>query len=348
MVQVLPYVPSFLEQISPHVAQSIGQGVSAWKQKSALTGLQALLNQGKESGTGATAGEAPFQLSASNVIPTYQLAKGALGKDTANVLLNTLANEQKAVTKEQAQIRTEQRAKANQSLEAATVSKEQLIGQQASLAAAEQAVHAGKSEGVLSGDFWANQLGLPELKGVSGSVLEGAAKTHLLTSLGNLSGGRPNQFLEKQISQAFALPGGSKAANLAKLEILKSLADMKQLQVDETLKIAEAYEEQGKPVPGNVSRLALKKITPEIERRQKQSSYKLQNLLEPPEGSPALDKVEKVPPGTPLTEKKAAVIFKKANPGAFPQTATEEQFEKAYKLAKGLGYDPDLYSTVGE
>lgn len=238
----------------------------------------------------------------------------------------------------------EERAQSSKYLEEVTKSRSDLLGQQSSLSAARQAVMEGK-EG-LSGDFWANFFHVPELKSASGAALDAAAKTHILTSMGNLSGGRPNMFLEKQIGQAFAMPGGSKEANLAKLEILQSLADMKQAELDKALEIATRFESQGRPVPGKIHRMALEEAMPLIEKRQKQSSYRLQEFLEPKEGSEALQKIEKVAKGTPLTQKKAIVIFEKANPGKDISKASDKEIERATKLAEGLGYDVDAITIM--
>lgn len=246
------------------------------------------------------------------------------------------------------QIEKEDRERANKYLEGAVKSREELLGQKTSLDLAEQAVNAGTSSGLFNGDFWATQLGLPELRSAEGAVLDASAKTHLLTSMGNLSGGRPNMFLEKQISQAFALPGGRKEGNLAKLQVLKTLANMKGTILEEGDKIAQKYQTEGKPIPGNIEQLALKEAMPKIEKIQKISSYKIQDLLEPARGSPELDRIEKVAKGTPLTEKKAEVIFRKANPDADIAKATDEEIQRAVKLARGLGYDDSIFDLIAE
>ena len=179
-------------------------------------------------------------------------------------------------------------------------------------------------------------------------MIDATAKTHLVSSLGSLSGGRPNMFLEKQISNAFALPAGSKEANLAKLEILETLNDMEKIQLDNALGIAEDYESRGKPLPGKIQRMALKQSMPAIEKRQKQSAYRIQEYIEPPEGSPALQELKDVPKGTPLTRKKAAAILRELNPSVDPENPTEEEVQNAMKIAKGLGYNIHAFDIMEE
>jgi len=216
-----------------------------------------------------------------------------------------------------------------------------LNGQMFSLNAAKQAVMEGQ-EG-LSGDFWADYFHLPQLKSASGATLDATAKTHLLTSLKNLSGGRPNMFLERQISQAFAMPGGSRAGNLARLEVLETLAKMKETEIAKANEITDLYESQGQPIPGNIQRTVTREIQPEIQKIQKNATYALQELMESSKKPEQLAKMRRVSKGTPLTQTKAKYVFEKANPGKSIETATEEEIERATKLAKGLGYDVDAY-----
>lgn len=242
----------------------------------------------------------------------------------------------KLQAKEESRKAERESVSAEKYLDEARKSKEELFAQQTSLDSAMQGIREGKN---LKQDFWADFLGLPQLKTAPGAVIDATAKTHMLSAINNLSGGRPNMFLEKQVSQAFALPGSSPEANMAKLEILKSLADMKQFQIDKAFEIEDRFEKMGKPIPGKIGRLALKEAEPAIQKRQKTLAYKLQDLMEPKEGSPELEMVDRVAKGTPLTTKKAEVIFRQANPGKNLSDASEEEIARAIQLAEGLGYD---------
>jgi len=235
--------------------------------------------------------------------------------------------------------------KVDKYLTGVTESNEALRGQLYTIDTAMQAVMEGK-EG-LSADFWIDAVGLPsQLKSASGATLDAAAKNHLLTSLGNLTGGRPNMFLEKQISNAFALPGGSKKGNLARLEVAKTLAQMKGIKNAKALEIADRYENAGRAIPGKIDRLVEKEASPLYEKLQKQSTYKIQDLLEPDAGSDEIKEVKKVREGTPLTQKKFEALFSRTFPKKDISTASEEDFLKVEKLAKALGYDIEIFGLM--
>ena len=237
--------------------------------------------------------------------------------------------------------------KAEKYLDEVEKSASEMRGQMASIDMAEQGVMTGKT-GILSGDFWAGILHLDELKTASAATIDAAAKTHLMTSLASLSGGRPNIFMERQISKAFALPAASREGNMARLEVLKTIIDMKRVENDEALRLADMYEGEGKLLPKNLHRQVLKNTKNAIETRQKIGNYKIQDLVEPPAGSPEIQAIEKVRKGTPLTQKKASVIFKKANPKGDPGNPSQEEIDRAYKLAEGLGYDVGVFEEIEE
>lgn len=111
-IQILPYVQSPLEQLSPYInqfAQSLGQG---YQQGSALKNLQALLNgeqsvapgHAVEGGEGAIQGHSPM-----NTVAAFQLAEKALGPESAKVLINDMLQSQKLAEKEASVIRKEER-----------------------------------------------------------------------------------------------------------------------------------------------------------------------------------------------------------------------------------------------
>lgn len=256
-------------------------------------------------------------------------------------LARQMQEEEKISRKESLVKEQRESQRADKYLDSISEEQKALNGQMYSLRAAKQAVMEGK-EG-LSGDFWADYFHLPQLKSASGATLDATAKTHLLTSLKNLSGGRPNMFLERQISQAFAMPGGSRAGNLARLEVLETLAKMKEAEIGKVNEIMDRYENLGQSIPGNIQRIVTREIQPEIEKIQKSSIYKLQELMESGKTPQQLSKMTKVEKGTPLTQTKAIYVFEKANPGKNIESATEEEIERATKLAKGLGYDVDAY-----
>lgn len=359
MVQILEGKPSFGQSIGSALGGGLGAGISnaaqfaqqimaenlkATREQEFFNNLFAQEQQSAQS-TDQTAksltGQPEIGHENKSIYGRMNEAQKAMLANKYPQVARQMQEEEKLNRKEGMAKQQRESQRADKYLDSVSEEQKALNGQLFSLQAAKQAVMEGK-EG-LSGDFWADYFHLPQLKSASGATLDATAKTHLLTSLKNLSGGRPNMFLERQISQAFAMPGGSRAGNLARLEVLETLAKMKEAEIGKANEIMDRYESQGQSIPGNIQRLVTREIQPEIQRIQKSSIYNLQELMESSKTPEQLTKMKKVAKDTPLTQTKAKYIFEKANPGKSVETATEEEIERATRLAKGLGYDVDAY-----
>jgi len=116
MVQVLPYVPSPLEQLTPHLAQFGANIAEGFEKKRAKTALQQLLGGGEQPAvTGQTEnvqqGSSPQR--AFNPIEmgqVEQLMEKGYGRDAAQAGIRALENQQKQIAKNQAEIAKEDRA----------------------------------------------------------------------------------------------------------------------------------------------------------------------------------------------------------------------------------------------
>lgn len=327
-IQVLPYVPTFLEQLQPQLNQlgeSIGQGI---EQRAAMKGLNALLTpqQAPSSGTAVsglqntqpTAANTMANLSPIQMVQAYKLAeKATKSPQAAKVLTDSMLQQQKLNQKEQAQIRQEQRAIQNQtvqkSLETGIGQREAIRKQRFDLNSALSAVQQGQVGG-FDRNYWANLLGEKgePLKNASGVQLQAASKNLLVDSLSKLTG-RPNQWIDQQIFSASPGIGKSAEANetiiatsLAKLDIDEKILDAK----DELVKF---YSSQGIQIPANIDQLAEKTVQPYAQHVQDKLAYDLRVLFEREKGNRYLNSLEKVPQGTPLTLEKRDALIKKYN-----------------------------------
>ncbi len=213
---------------------------------------------------------------------------------------------------------------------------------EASLNSAFSAIESGQLH-PLGGDFWANLTGLDALRTESGAQLNASAKNNLIASLGRLSGGRPNQFIEKQISDAFAKTGETKGAQKAKLLMSRAVLDMDKNLTETSEKIAaehrdkygyplENIAEESNRVSKSGNQIILKKLAYDLRRNMEES-------MKPDD----FNKLTRVSPGTPLTLEKAAVILRKA-----PGKTDEEKEANAMKMAKKAGYEiPEQFVYEG-
>lgn len=156
-----------------------------------------------------------------------------------------------------------------------------------------------------------------------GTLNKTATKEFLIGSLKGI-GGRPNQFLEQQISTALTKIGRSKEANLMIVAAFERALRMKEAKISTADAIAQNYREQGLFTPENISELVDKNAQPLYRKIERESDYTMQHIREM--GKNLYSQTTKsVPKGTMLTMEMARDMQKKYGPNA----------EKA---AKKLGY----------
>jgi hypothetical protein len=222
--------------------------------------------------------------------------------------------------------------RSNKFLDEVNTSFKGIPEREVALNAAEAAITSGQMNNALGGDFWANALGIPSLRDVSGAVLNTAAKINLIGSLSRVSA-RPNQFLEKQIADSFAKAGQTKETNLAQVRLGKSILNMEKNFNEVTDNLADQYRQSLGYVPENIDSIVRKQVEPFNKREMERTSLDIQRLTEKQLGSAKLNSVQKVYPGTPLTPEKYRVLFNKAS-----GSTEEERDKKAIETAKKAGY----------
>lgn len=135
-----------------------------------------------------------------------------------------------------------------------------------------------------SGDFgnWNNVLaeltGLEFLKNAAAQTVNAATKQYLMSSLAGLTG-RPNQFIERQITMASINPQYRDAANELIYEGMKGLADLKKKEVEIAQKIEGQFARQGKEVPRNFQEIVRKKLEKEAIKFEKKYEKSVRQKL---------------------------------------------------------------------
>jgi hypothetical protein len=179
-------------------------------------------------------------------------------------------------------------------------------------------------------------LHAPQLKSASGAQLETGAKINLMGALSSLSGGRPNQFIEKQIDNAFAKAGNTKEAQMAKLLMAKSVMEMDQDYVDVSNMLANEDREKYGFVREDIDSRVDKEMKNISKEKMNELSFALQENIENDIGRDKLSKnaTKPVMKGTYLTPEMANILKDKLG-----VAGEEKTKENVIKLARRLGYE---------
>lgn len=138
-----------------------------------------------------------------------------------------------------------------------------------------------------SGDFggWRNSLGefLPgklgeSVKNASAQTVNAAAKQYLMSSLKGLTG-RPNQFIEQQITKALVNPLYREEANELILQGLEGMAKIGAAEVEIAEELEEKYINAGKEIPRNFQQIVRKKLKAETDKFNSDYEQKVREKL---------------------------------------------------------------------
>jgi hypothetical protein len=120
------------------------------------------------------------------------------------------------------------------------------------------------------GNFWADYTGNEYFKNESSAALTSAVKEFLLQDIGTIKGGRPNQFIEKQLAESYPRAGYDPKANEKISAAMQTGVDIAQKEEELYSNLEDKYK--GK-LPSNISRIVnkdLKKYTIEKEQELKE------------------------------------------------------------------------------
>ena len=335
-IQVLPEAPTFGSQLGESLGGGLSQGISAGlnqmlEQKKMMGLLESLGLAGKGVTNQTKSAEIKNNMpsarsGASNLSPEQVVAASVVNPQLGNTLSNLYQAQQKSYENE----RTYQSDRSNKYLDKISELATALPERKIALESAKSAIQSGEIT-PFGGDFVADVLNIPQLRTSSGAQLATSAKTNLIGSLAQITGGRPNQFIEKQINNAFAKAGQTKEANLAQLDIIKAKLDIDEKLSEATDQLADQYRQQLGYVPESIDRDVRKMVKPFADQRMKELGYDLRENLEKEIG---INVTKKVPNGTPLTLKTAKAFIQKYG-------------DKAEEMALRLGYEipsEDIYS----
>lgn len=178
------------------------------------------------------------------------------------------------------------------------------------------------------GDFesWRNIIGdftgIEKLKSSSAQVVNSAAKEFLVGTLSEVKG-RPNQFLEQQISKALLNPQYTKGANKLIWEGLNFAAQIKEKEKNIADELEAKYVNRGEEIPRNFQQQVRAKLKKEYETFEKNYEKQWKDLLSSKPASP---------PNEELLEGEILMIDPQGNIRAVKKEDVKKAKKAKYKL----------------
>jgi hypothetical protein len=163
----------------------------------------------------------------------------------------------------------------------------------------------------------AEMTGMEFLKSASAQSFNAASKQFLMSSLAGLTG-RPNQFIERQITRGLINPLYRDAANQIILDGYEGLARLKEREVQLAEELEQKYTSKGIEIPRSFQKLVKEKLKEDAQNFEKEYENKVKMLLG-----------RSVKKGTPINSSVAEQILKEAKGNK----------ELARKIAKKRGYE---------
>ena len=191
---------------------------------------------------------------------------------------------------------------------------------------AKQSISEGKF-GLLSPDNIAEMTGIEAFRTPGGEAFRTAIKEYFLQDIQS-AGSRPNMFIEKMLANILPNVGKDSKANLAWAEMQRMKIDLdeKKQKLIEQL-TPEHQDEYGYPKASLINDVN-NKLLDYSNSLQDKTAYKLKEIQELDSQEEELQSLKKVPEGTPLTAKRAKVLYKMSGGDK----------NKVLAVAKKLGY----------
>ena len=118
----------------------------------------------------------------------------------------------------------------------------------------------------------------------SATALNSAVKEFFLNDIARIKGGRPNQFIEKQLSASYPKAGYDPKANEKIFLSMQAGVDLLKKEGEIYNKISNEYESKGKFVPGNIAKLVNQELKPFAEEIEKKLIEQYKEINQRKEG----------------------------------------------------------------
>jgi hypothetical protein len=181
--------------------------------------------------------------------------------------------------------------------------------------------------GLLSPDQLADWTHIEAFRTPEGETFRTSVKEYFLNDI-KRAGSRPNQFIEKMISNILPSVGKNYKANMVWAEMQQMKIDLDKARQQIIQQLKPQYQDQyGKPLPALVDAVN-NEMMAYGDKIQDKTAYRIQEVMEHKASSQDLRSTKSVTPGTPLTASRAKELTKIASGDT----------KKAIAAAKKLGY----------
>lgn len=160
--------------------------------------------------------------------------------------------------------------------------------------------------------FVVDRLGLESFRNPESARFSNEVKNLFVGSLNEIPGARPNQFIERFLSQAQPLIGRSVEANLSVMDLADFMEDVKLEQAKKELEIAKEDREKYGYAKEDIAERARERMGDYVNRRQEKMALDIQNRTEEKmEDADILDKIvgKTVIPGTYVTPRSMGLLY---------------------------------------
>lgn len=127
-------------------------------------------------------------------------------------------------------------------------------------------------------DWLADHTGFKGFRSAAGTELDSAIKQYFLGDLTSIKGGRANQFLEKQIRDAYPSAGQDPIANQKILLGMRLKEKINSLKIDKTRELEDKYIEKQGYLPSNFKSEVNKNLKSDAEKIEKDAINTLHNI----------------------------------------------------------------------
>lgn len=313
-LQILDKAPSFKESLGEQLGQGLSQGITDrlaqfHKDKEISQEEKKFADAGYPSDLARLAAVASKGGETAVIKEFLEMKKRGGGEDIFGEEIKTSTGEPGRTPKEQIARQEKQEARAFER----NKNYLQKISDQATNMPKEKVALSQMRGALDEGDFAskrnaiADYLDLDILKNASAQVVNSASKQFLMSSLADLTG-RPNQFIEQQITKGLINPQYTDIANELILEGYEGLSKLKEREIEIALQLEEDFTSKGKEVPRNFQKLVRDQLKEDAKEWEDQYEKRVKSLLSGEEIKESITIKEGT---TAKNDKGQRIIFKK-------------------------------------
>lgn len=174
---------------------------------------------------------------------------------------------------------------------------------------AERAIKSGETSGFVQ--YYANKYGFDPLISTNSALLNQTAKEIVQDSVQRAGQGGKNQWYEKMLKSMFPHPGQTNESAEIGIKHLRFLDVIDRQEAEIANRLSEEDLDKYGQIRRNLKSRTLKELRPYYLKERQKFSLEAQEIMEEKMTDEQMNRLLKVPKGTPLTKRKADIILSK-------------------------------------